>query len=797
MARRSFRSRTLLPLLAVLFLCTAAAAMPKEGVVQQARTALDRAQFDLARSVIQNGLSQLGERDSEAVWTLQVMRMELDLSQGDEVAPFTLPAKYANSETAVRYWIMRAFAASAAQETYARLKKYLDRAEQIASKHHPALLAEVCFARSSLDGKVSTAQKAVDLAGKYDDPVIEAKAITNLALFLSRRSEYAEAVRLGEQAVAKAKALDLPKLRQAAEGNLGWAYYELGDYEHAEELFRSAERTTREIGAKRDHCVWLVQLGNIEFQKRRWKQAADYNMEAATLAKEVPRPEQLGYALANLARTAIEQGRYDEAAAFNQQALKAKENDEEGALSSHVVDARIAAHKGDTERARKLFESVILKSKTAQTLIEAEMYLAKLYASTGRHKEACEHFDQAVRIARKYRDKINDPDLQLPFFNTVDAMYDAYVDYLMQTEYIYHALAVTESSRAQSLGDGRSVAPFFDPRPIAKAYNATILCYWLGRTRSYVWIVTADEVKARTLPLDTEIEDLARAHRRAVLGPNAHAVNMREGKQLFRLLVQPVPLRKNEKVIVVGDGQLHTLNFETFVTPAGNYWIGDVTVINAPSLQLAAQAKPRGGSPSILLVGNPPSPDPAFPALAHARAEIDRVGALFDNRTVLQDHEATPEAFKTAARTKYDFVHLAAHGVASRKRPLDSAVILARTDPNSSYRLLAREVVEQPLNARLVTISSCHGAGERTYAGEGVVGLAWAFLKAGADQVVAALWEVDDATTPKLMETMYRGIRAGSDPADALRAAKLQLVNSKGVHRYPRYWAPFVLYAGN
>jgi CHAT domain-containing protein len=135
-------------------------------------------------------------------------------------------------------------------------------------------------------------------------------------------------------------------------------------------------------------------------------------------------------------------------------------------------------------------------------------------------------------------------------------------------------------------------------------------------------------------------------------------------------------------------------------------------------------------------------------------------------------------------------VHFVAHGVATRKRPLDSAVILA------GDRLLAREILQSPLQARLVTISSCHGAGSRTYAGEGVVGLAWAFLSAGADQVIAALWEVDDQSTPALMEQLYAGIRAGRSPAVALRDAKLRLVRAKNVNRRPRYWAPFVLYAG-
>ena len=68
-----------------------------------------------------------------------------------------------------------------------------------------------------------------------------------------------------------------------------------------------------------------------------------------------------------------------------------------------------------------------------------------------------------------------------------------------------------------------------------------------------------------------------------------------------------------------------------------------------------------------------------------------------------------------------------------------------------------------------MTISSCHGAGRRAFAGEGLVGLAWAFLRAGAHEVIAALWEVNDTSTVSLMDTMYRSIHDGHAPADALR----------------------------
>ena len=95
-----------------------------------------------------------------------------------------------------------------------------------------------------------------------------------------------------------------------------------------------------------------------------------------------------------------------------------------------------------------------------------------------------------------------------------------------------------------------------------------------------------------------------------------------------------------------------------------------------------------------------------------------------------------------------------------------------------NFKLYARDIMRYPLHARLVTISACYGSGLRAYAGEGLVGLSWAFLRAGAHNVIGALWEVNDASTPLLMDRLYGELEAGSSPDAALRAAKLSLIHS-------------------
>jgi len=213
-------------------------------------------------------------------------------------------------------------------------------------------------------------------------------------------------------------------------------------------------------------------------------------------------------------------------------------------------------------------------------------------------------------------------------------------------------------------------------------------------------------------------------------------------------------------------------------------------------LRTSANAGEHEAKPSLLLIGNPVSASQDFPPLPQAQQEIREVAAHFSStgETVIDGPKATPAAYLASDPSNFSYIHFVAHGTASRLSPLDSAVILS--PQGDSYKLYARDIVEKPLRADLVTISACYGSGSRSYSGEGLVGLSWAFLRAGARNVIASLWEANDVSTPKLMDSMYTAISHGDDPAAALHAAKLTMLHSDSVYRRPFYWAPFQIYVG-
>jgi CHAT domain-containing protein len=465
-----------------------------------------------------------------------------------------------------------------------------------------------------------------------------------------------------------------------------------------------------------------------------------------------------------------------------------------------LIDARIDAASGQLDSAiAKAQKALNFESIKPSQRWEAEARLAQFHVAANRVADADAHFRRAIETADEARNDVKSDELRLPFGTLIREVYDDYVFFLLGSGRVREALTVAEVSRVQSLadalGDG-SRPKRTDLKRLAREHHAVLLSYWLTPKRSYVWTITPSAIEVTELPPAAVIEQKVDSYSREL---RASTASLTHGAELYDMLVGPVVKRipKGSRVIIVPDGRLHAFNMETLVDPATRlYWIESVTIETAGSLELLNRAKRGSPQDSMLLVGDPPAAGVEFPRLSKAAEEMSLVQKHFAPAcTTLEGTQATPSAYKSARPDLRGYIHFVTHGMATRQRPLDSAVILA--NDGDSYKLYARDIIKQKLHARLVTISSCHGAGTRAYTGEGLVGLAWAFLHAGAHQVIAALWEVNDNATPKLMDDLYAGIRAGQDPATALRNAKLNLIRGRSVFRQPRYWAPFVLYSGS
>ncbi len=392
-----------------------------------------------------------------------------------------------------------------------------------------------------------------------------------------------------------------------------------------------------------------------------------------------------------------------------------------------------------------------------------------------------------------------------------------YVDYLVRNHRTDEALNVIDQGRAETLAEGLGLENkdgtlsrplHISLRTLARQSHAVILVYAMSEQASYLWAANGKESAFYTLPDRAAILAAVANHRRAVLSARDLVAEQHPvARDLYEMLVRPAEhlIHQGDRVFIVAGG-INGLNFETLLTPgpSSHYWIEDVAITHLASVRLLASAHRqlpmRGSAPhqgQLLVIGNPVYSGQQYTALPNAAAEVADVAAHFPDhaRTVLTGMNASPDAYIRSDPARFEYIHFVSHATASRLVPLDSAVILSARGTPDSAKLYARDILSKPLHAELVTISACQGSGVRVYAGEGLVGLAWAFLRAGSRNVIGALWDVSDASTPELMGHLYDGIAAGKSPDASLRAAKLEMLHSHGVFRKPIYWGAFQLYS--
>lgn len=658
--------------------------------------------------------------------------------------------------------------------------------------------------------------QALSLARRLRAPFDEATALTNLAFACLFQEHFDAAIDWLHASNRVAATLDAEDLLITNNGNLGWAYYRLGDRQRALSLYQDAERRAIALGDTEDTIDWLTTSGYVYQDAQDWQHAAETYREAFRLATDAQIRDKIVNSLEDLAHVSIEAGQLNDADAYLRQLaplIRANGNrlDE---LDVTLAQGRIAAARRQDQRAEALFRQVEADSASQITMrLGAEHELALLFEQQGRIDDAKKMYATALATFEDAREQIKNEDSKIPYFANATPIYDDYIRLLVSQGKGEEALAAADQSRARTLAQGLGVAAgsaslqsaSLHPGAIAARADATLLFYWLGEKQSWLWAITPTKTTVFPLPAQAEITRTVERYRQALLGPEDPLLATNpDGLALYRILVAPAKnlLQPNAKVIILCDGALSELNFETLLTPAPtpHYWIEDADIVSAPSLLMLAASKPsHNNSGKLLLLGDAVSPGPDYPELPNASVEMREIQKHFpaQDETVFARSQANAASYLASAPQRFSYIDFVAHGVASRTDPLDSAIILSRTSTaEDSFKLYARDIMQHPIDARLVTIAACYGGGTRSFAGEGLVGLSWAFLRAGAHNVIGALWEVSDQSAPRLMDALYQGLEKGEPPSAALRQAKLSLLRAPGDFRRPFFWASFQLYTG-
>lgn len=251
------------------------------------------------------------------------------------------------------------------------------------------------------------------------------------------------------------------------------------------------------------------------------------------------------------------------------------------------------------------------------------------------------------------------------------------------------------------------------------------------------------------------------------------------GQKLLRPLSESLARRGASGVTLVATGllgimPLHAIPWNSTtgstLTLLDNF---DVTFAPSARLQRACirRASARADDPIHLVgIANPlPHPRP----LDSAELEMELVQAFVptDNIRVLSGEEATVERVIELLPLG-THLHLACHGGGRVFDPLFSAALSL----SNEEELSGLEIARLDIPARLVVASGCETGVPQGgyYAVDESLGLASAFIAAGAAGVVSTLWSVEDFPTALVISRFYEGLFvANMPPATALRHAQI------------------------
>ena len=269
-------------------------------------------------------------------------------------------------------------------------------------------------------------------------------------------------------------------------------------------------------------------------------------------------------------------------------------------------------------------------------------------------------------------------------------------------------------------------------------------------------------------------------------------------------MIAPIShLIKDEELIIVPDGSSFLIPYAALLDQNSRYLSETLRIRLAPSLTslslLSECPEERHSTSGALLVGDPWIETVRLKSgeqlkryfqLPGAEDEVKMIGQIL-NVEPLTGKNATKEQVLSRLNS-VSLVHIAAHGSVERGEILLSPNLGSSEPPEEKdFLLTMTDVLNAKLDAKLVVLSCCH-SGRGEIKAEGVVGIARAFLGAGARSVIASLWAVNDQATLVFQRHFYEHLVKGQSASKSLHKA-MKMMRESDDFKAVKYWAPFML----
>jgi CHAT domain-containing protein len=651
----------------------------------------------------------------------------------------------------------------------------------------------------------------------------EARVLLNLAVIQQRKGNQEDALHLFQQSMESAQTTNLVDVQIAAGAGMGVVLTAKRDFPNALSAINRSLEKARRVNAKSREVELLWCAAQTYYAMQNYSESAALAEQALRLARALRLPKLTYLATAALGKAYAADGRVELAISILKDAITQVEE-----MRNEVI--------GRPDGRHLFFENKVGPYHTLVTLLTKQ----------GKNFEALVYAERAKGRVLLEKVRNNRSDLQNIFTEREKAEAE---DLINQLHNINQAIQSKPGSETRNgLWNERNTLrrelALFNERlaaahpelplragPAQPLTPASLTNLVRADDIAYLeYVVTGDDVGLFILKGNGVIKDHDLKYVNLSVNGNElrrkayefHAALAERhpdydtlGRELYTLLIAPVAnqLQNIKTICIIPDEFLWTLPFQALTTTRGNYFVEEHSMYYAPSLSVLNEVALRGrrqeSNESLIAFGNPViEPSDELKQKLHPIPETETevaaiaIAAPTETKKVLVGRQANEKTFKTLA-SQYATIHLATHGVLDNRDPLNSYLLLSKTDGDEENDglLRAREIIDLHLDADLAVLSACETANGRISPGEGVVGMSWAFLVAGARSVVVSQWRVNSASTSQLMKNFYLGLARQNDlkglnKSQALRDAYLGLLKDRR-YRHPFYWAGFVLVSSN
>ena len=611
--------------------------------------------------------------------------------------------------------------------------------------------------------------------------------------------------------------------------NIGTIYSDLEDYNNALKYYIDGLRLSEQIRDKEGISLISNNIGIVYYNLGNYEESTKYCQQAIDLASQIKAGQVLWEAYLDIGNSYRKQSKYPEALTSYKESIDVIETTranidlEEMKASYFGTDKRIEAYHNLIDLLARLNTAEPEKSYGAEAFSYLErakarafldsLEVAQISVSRGIDAKLANEEKQTNADMTALYKKLLMPDL------TTEQKAQIEID-LKKTEENYDRLKreiraanpafATLSPNIITLKEAQS--RLLDDKTVFIAYS-------VGKDSSFGFAISRASIRIFPISPRNSLHKKVTDYLRVVSDKDSSDFHL--GYELFSELVSPALDGHTQRLFIIPDDALYYLPFETLLTSAdsASWLLRKYTIAYAPSLSSLSEIikRTRTGakqSKDILALGDPDyglnekaagsadifqnfysSSDFKFFRLAYSGIEVNKIAALFpkNREEILRRDEASESGLKKLSLSDFKIIHFAAHALIDDQKPARSAIVLS-LDPSSQDDgfLQTRDIYNLRLNADLISLSACQTGKGQFIRGEGIESLSRAFFYAGASSVLMSLWSVNDQATYQLMERFYAHLRSSKSLMDALKIAKIEMMDSK-VFAHPFYWAGFVI----